>query len=137
MAGTTTSLEFRHTPETLYASARLGIAEMIKSGGTTVIDMGTLHHQDSIFKAIEESGIRAQAGKAMMDFTDNLPPLLRETTADSVRESVDLMHHWHGKTNGRIHYGFAMSYLHIGIQQFFTNGSKRADDKNHKPYLSL
>jgi 5-methylthioadenosine/S-adenosylhomocysteine deaminase len=104
---TITSLEFRHTPETLYASARLGIAEMIKSGATSVIDMGTLHYQDSVFMAIEESGIRAQAGKAMMDLTENLPPLLHETTEDSIKESIELMHRWHGKAEGRIRYGFA------------------------------
>ncbi len=102
-----TSLEFRHTPETLYTSARIGLAEMIKSGATSIIDMGTLHHQDSIFKAISESGMRAQAGKAMMDYTKNLPPLLRETREESIQESIDLMHHWHGKENGRIRYGFA------------------------------
>jgi 5-methylthioadenosine/S-adenosylhomocysteine deaminase len=72
---TITGLEFLHTPETLYASSRIGIAEMIKSGTTSVIDMGTLHNQDSIFMAIEESGIRAQAGKAIMDLTENLPVL--------------------------------------------------------------
>ena len=104
---TITSLEFRHSPETLYASARIGIAEMIKSGTTSIIDMGTLHHQDSIFMAIDESGIRAQAGKAMMDLTENLPPLLREFTEDSLRDSIDLMHRWHGKADGRIRYGFA------------------------------
>ena len=104
---TITSLEFRHTPETLYTSARIGIAEMIKSGTTSVIDMGTLHYQDSIFQAIEESGIRAQAGKAMMDLTENLPPLLRESTEDSLKKSIDLMHRWHGKADGRIRYGFA------------------------------
>jgi 5-methylthioadenosine/S-adenosylhomocysteine deaminase len=104
---TITSLEFRHTPETLYASSRLGIAEMIKAGATSVVDMGTLHHQDSVFTAIEESGMRAQAGKAMMDLTENLPPLLQETTEDSINESVDLMHRWHGKAGGRIRYGFA------------------------------
>ena len=104
---TITSLEFRHSPKTLYASARIGIAEMIKSGTTSIIDMGTLHHQDSIFMAIEESGIRAQAGKAMMDLTENLPPLLRETTEDSLKNSIDLMHRWHGKADGRIRYGFA------------------------------
>lgn len=104
---TITGLEFRHTPETLYASARLGLAEMIKSGATSIIDMGTLHHQESVFRAIEESGMRAQAGKAMMDLTENLPPLLRETTEASLKESVDLMHRWHGAANGRIRYGFA------------------------------
>ena len=103
---TITGLEFRHTPETLYASARLGLAELIKSGTTSIIDMGTLHHQDSIFTAIKESGIRAQSGKAMMDLTENLPTLLRESTEDSLRESVDLMHRWHGKAGGRIRYGF-------------------------------
>lgn len=104
---TITGLEFQHTPETLYASARLGLGEMIKSGATTVIDMGTLHHQESVFRAIEESGLRAQAGKAMMDLTENLPPLLRETTDASLQESVDLMHRWHGAADGRIRYGFA------------------------------
>jgi 5-methylthioadenosine/S-adenosylhomocysteine deaminase len=104
---TITGLEFRHTPETLFASARIGLAEMIKSGTTSIIDMGTLHHQDSVFEAILESGMRAQAGKAMMDLTENLPPLLQETTEDSINESVDLMHRWHGKADGRIRYGFA------------------------------
>ncbi len=102
-----TGLEAHHTDETLYASARLGIAEMIKSGTTAVIDMGTLHHQDSVFRAIEESGIRAQAGKAMMDLTENLPPALRESTEQSLRESMDLLHRWHGRGGGRIRYGFA------------------------------
>ncbi len=104
---TITSLEFRHTPETLYASARLGLAEMIKSGATSVLDMGTLHHQDVVFQAIEESGMRAMAGKAMMDRTENLPPLLRETTDESLKQSLDLMHRWHGKADGRIKYAFA------------------------------
>ena len=78
--------ESKHTPETLYASARFGIAELLKSGTTGVIDMGTLKYQDSIFQAIEESGIRAQAGKAMMDLTENLPPYLRESTEQSLKK---------------------------------------------------
>lgn len=102
-----TELESHHDEETLYASARLGLAEMIKSGTTALIDMGTLHHQDSVFRAIEESGMRAQAGKAMMDLTENLPPALQETTEQSLTESMDLLHRWHGKANGRIRYGFA------------------------------
>ena len=104
---TVTGLESKHTPESLYASARLGLAEIIKSGTTAIIDMGTVHHQDSVFTAMEESGIRGQSGKAMMDLTENLPPALRETTEASISESVDLMHRWNGKANGRIRYGFA------------------------------
>ncbi len=102
-----TYYESRHTPETLYASARLGLAQLIKSGATGVNDMGTLHHQESIFCAIKESGIRAQAGKAMMDFTENLPTHLRESTEDSLKESIDLLHRWHGSADNRIRYAFA------------------------------
>lgn len=104
---TITTWESKYTPEALYASARLGLAEMIKAGATGVIDMGTLHYQDSVFQAIAESGIRAQAGKAMMDLTENLPPALRESTEQSLSESLDLLHRWHGQANGRIRYGFA------------------------------
>jgi len=125
---TITSLEFRHTPETLYASARIGIAEMIRSGTTSVIDMGTLHHQDSVFKAIEESGIRAQAGKAMMDLTENLPPLLRESTEDSLKNSIDLMHRWHGKANGRIRYGFAPRWQLWNTSELLQTIKQEADN---------
>lgn len=125
---TITSLEFRHTPETLYASARIGIAEMIKSGATSVIDMGTLHHQDSVFMAIEESGIRAQAGKAMMDMTENLPPLLRETTDDSLKHSIDYMHKWHGKADGRIRYGFAPRWQLWNTTELLQEIKREADN---------
>jgi 5-methylthioadenosine/S-adenosylhomocysteine deaminase len=126
---TITGLEAWHTPETLYASARLGLAEMIKAGTTSVIDMGTLHHQDSVFLAIEESGMRAQAGKAMMDWTGNLPPILRESTDDSLRESIDLMHRWHGKANGRIRYGFAPRWQ-LWSTEALLRGIKEEADAN-------
>jgi 5-methylthioadenosine/S-adenosylhomocysteine deaminase len=124
---TITGLEALHTPETLYASARLGLAEMIKSGATSLIDMGTLHYQDSVFRAIEESGMRAQAGKAMMDLTDNLPPALRETTEDSLKESIDLLHRWDGKANGRIRYGFAPRWQLWNTEELLTTIKQEAD----------
>ncbi len=42
-----------------------------------------------------------------MDLTENLPPALRESTEDSLRQSMDLLHRWHNKANGRIRYGFS------------------------------
>lgn len=124
---TITGWESLYTPEALYASARLGLAEMIKSGATSVIDMGTLHHQDSVFQAILESGMRAQAGKAMMDLTDNLPPALRETTEQSLAESMDLLHRWHGKANGRIRYGFAPRWQLWNTEGLLVEIKKEAD----------
>jgi 5-methylthioadenosine/S-adenosylhomocysteine deaminase len=122
-----TGLEALHTAETLYASARLGLAEMIKSGTTSVIDMGTLHNQDSIFHAIEESGMRAQAGKAMMDLTENLPPALQESTEASLKNSMELLHRWHGKANGRIRYGFAPRWQLWNTEELLVTIKKEAD----------
>ncbi len=127
---TITELESRHTPESLYAAARLGLAEIIKSGTTAIVDMGTVHHQDSVFTAMEESGIRGQSGKAMMDLTENLPPALQETTADSVNESVDLMHRWHGKADGRIRYGFAPRWQ-VWCTEGLLKEIKQESDRNN------
>lgn len=60
-------LEASHDEESIYYSALLGIGELIQSGTTTIVDMETVHHTDSAFQAISKSGIRALAGKVMMD----------------------------------------------------------------------
>ncbi|MGD9488490.1 MAG: 5'-deoxyadenosine deaminase [Calditrichaceae bacterium] len=98
--------EAGHTPESLELSARLGIAELIKSGTTTILDMGTVNHQDMIFRALAESGLRAFAGKAMMDY-GNLPEKLKEETAWSIDESLRLLKKWHLFDDGRLQYAFA------------------------------
>ncbi|MGD9897583.1 MAG: 5'-deoxyadenosine deaminase [Calditrichaceae bacterium] len=98
--------EAGHTPESLGLSARLGIAELIKSGTTTILDMGTVNHQDMIFQALAESGLRAFAGKTMMDY-GNLPEKLKEKTDESIDESLRLLKKWHQFDDGRLQYAFA------------------------------
>ncbi len=98
--------ESSHTPESISLSAQLGIAELIKSGTTTIMDMGTVRHQDAIFEALAQSGMSAVAGKAMMDFGDR-PEGLQETTQQSIDESVRLLKQWHGYDDGRLQYAFA------------------------------
>src|SRR5215813_1647722 len=56
-------MEAAHTPESLYASARLGIAELIKGGTTCALTMETVNHTEAVFRAVEESGFRATIGK--------------------------------------------------------------------------
>ena len=41
-------LEAAHDEESLYYSAMLGIGELISSGTTTIVDMETVHHTDSL-----------------------------------------------------------------------------------------
>jgi 5-methylthioadenosine/S-adenosylhomocysteine deaminase len=100
-------LEAAHTAESVYASARLGIAELIRGGTTCALTMETVNHTESVFTAVEESGFRATVGKCMMDKGDELPRALREQTETSIAESVALLKRWHGRADGRLRYCFA------------------------------
>jgi cytosine/adenosine deaminase-related metal-dependent hydrolase len=104
-------LEAAHDEESVYASAMLGLGELIRSGTTTILDMETVHHTDAAFRAIEQSGMRAFSGKVMMDHGDEVPEGLRETTEDSVRRSVELLEKWDGAAGGRIRYAFCPRFV--------------------------
>ncbi|MCC6621167.1 MAG: 5'-deoxyadenosine deaminase [Deltaproteobacteria bacterium] len=99
-------LEAAHTAASLRASAELGIAELLLGGTTAIVDMGTVRHTDQVFEALLEGGLRAVAGKCMMD-DPSVPPGLAESTDDSLAESLTLASRWDGAGQGRIRYGFA------------------------------
>ena len=100
-------MEAAHSAESIAASARLGIAELIKGGTTCALTMETVNHTAEVFKIVEETGFRATAGKCMMDKGDEVPGALQEQTANSIDESIALLETWHGKADGRIRYCFA------------------------------
>ena len=100
-------MEAAHTAASVAASARLGIAELIKGGTTCALTMETVNHTGEVFKVVAETGFRATVGKCMMDKGAEVPPALQEQTADSIAESIALLDEWHGKADGRIRYCFA------------------------------
>src|SRR5262245_30202792 len=100
-------MEAAHTAESIYASARLGIAELIRGGTTCALTMETVNHTEAVFTAVEEAGFRATVGKCMMDKGDDVPAALREETEASIAESLELLARWHGRAEGRIRYCFA------------------------------
>ncbi len=100
-------LEAAHTPDSIRASAMLGIAEMIRGGTTAALTMETVNHTRDVFQAVEESGFRATVGKCMMDLGDDVPRGLMEDADTSISESVRLAEEWHGRDEGRIRYAFA------------------------------
>src|SRR5689334_704458 len=100
-------MEAAHSAASIKASARLGIAELIKGGTTCALTMETVNHTSEVFRVAEESGFRATVGKCMMDKGDEVPRALQEQTANSIDESLALLEEWHGKANGRIRYCFA------------------------------
>ena len=86
-------LEAAHDSDSVYWSARLGLTEMLLSGTTAILDMGTVHHTDEVFHAAKESGLRACIGKAMMD-RDNEAGL-SEPTEIALQSAIDLADRWH------------------------------------------
>lgn len=104
-------MEAAHDPASLRASADLTFAELIRSGSTAALDMGTVRHTDAIFESARDCGFRLTGGKAMMDAGQGVPAALRETTADSLAESLRLLKAWHGQENGRLQYAFAPRFV--------------------------
>ncbi len=102
--------ENSHSSQSLRASAKLGISELIKSGTTTLLDMGTIRHQEVIFEELIASGIRGFAGKCMVD-RNELYPQFVEKTKDSLNESYKLAKEFHNSGDGRIKYGFAPRFV--------------------------
>lgn len=100
-------MEAAHTASSIAASARLGIAELIKGGTTCALTMETVNHTAEVFKVVEESGFRATVGKCMMDKGEEVPHALQEQTESSIEQSIALLEEWHGKAGGRIRYCFA------------------------------
>ena len=104
-------LEASHTEKSLETSAELGIAELLRGGTTTILDMGTTRHHDVVFTALERRGLRAVSGKAMMDLGDGASKGLLETTRASLRESDRLRAAWHGRADGRLRYAYAPRFI--------------------------
>lgn len=120
------------TFQELGVSARVGLAELVLGGTTSILDMGTVHHTDAIGEAVEKSGIRAHIGKCMMDFGDEVPGPLSENTDESMRLSMELFKTWHGAANGRIQYAFAPRFAVSCTERLLREvGEAAADLKCH------
>ena len=104
-------LEAAHDAVSLRAAARLGIAELLLSGTTALLDMGTVHHTDQLFLAAEESGIRYTGGQALMDRGRGVPPGLTQPTADALAESDALCARWDGAAGGRLRYAYTPRFI--------------------------
>jgi len=100
-------LEAAHDEASIRASVRLGLLELLLSGTTTILDMGTTKLGDAVAEELVRSGIRAHFGQAMMDTGDGAPPGLLETTRASLDASAALHKRWHRSANGRIQYAYA------------------------------
>lgn len=87
--------------EDIYFGTLLGIMELLASGTTCFIDM--YDHMDDLAKAVEESGIRAQLSRGMINTRDG------PDFSDDARlnETINFYKKWNGAANGRIAGAFA------------------------------
>lgn len=122
-------MEAAHSASSIAASARLGIAELIKSGTTCALTMETVNHTGEVFKVVQETGFRATVGKCMMDKGDEVPPALREQTGSSIEESLSLLDEWHGKSDGRIRYCFAPRFAISCTRELLENVARLARER--------
>lgn len=124
-------LEAALEPASMRISARLGIAELIKSGTTTLLDMGSVRHYDVIFEELEQSGLRALGGKCMMDDADTVPPGLLESTKHSLEESEQIARRWHGRDDGRLQYAVAPRFAVSCTNDLMANASQLARENGY------
>lgn len=80
------------TSDDVYWGTQLAIAEMIKSGTTTFMDM--YFFMPEVAKAVQQSGIRAVLSRGMAG--------IAPTAQQALTESEELYNQWHGGADGRI-----------------------------------
>ena len=123
-------MEAAQSSSSITASARLGIAELIKGGTTCALTMETVNHTSDVFRVVEATGFRATVGKCMMDKGDEVPAALHEQSNDSIDESIELLDSWHGKANGRINYCFAPRFAVSCTKELLQTVARLALERN-------
>lgn len=90
-------MEHAHTPQSLRASAEIGLLEMQLLGTTSILDMGTVRWTHELFEAAMRSGMRYFGGKCLMDIEGASGPLY-ENKKSAMKETEGLIKSWHKKT---------------------------------------
>jgi cytosine/adenosine deaminase-related metal-dependent hydrolase len=107
-------LQGNFTEDDGYVSARLCIAEMLKSGTTTFLESMLAHRYgfNGIARAVEESGIRACLAGIVMDIgtyatqDSSMHPGMIESREMSLLGVLDMHSKWEGAADDRIHVWF-------------------------------
>jgi len=102
--------ENAHDKNSLKISAKLGINELLRGGTTTLLDMGTLRHQEVVFEEMISSGIRGYSGKCLID-ENELFPSFKSSTENELKYMNELANEFHNVEEGRIRYGFAPRFV--------------------------
>jgi 5-methylthioadenosine/S-adenosylhomocysteine deaminase len=112
-------LEAAHDDESAYWCSMLGAAECLLTGTTTIQDIGIGPGARGLLRALVDSGLRAQAGKCLMDEGDGLPPGLAEDPEATLAETEELGAHFDGAAGGRLRYGLNPRFILSGSDRLW------------------
>src|SRR5262245_49017318 len=104
-------LEAAHTASSIAASARLGACELIAGGVTCLNDMGTVRLTEVTAAVLEECGLRAVIGKALMDSGEGVPPGLLESPVRALEDALALAKRFDGAAGGRLRVSLAPRFI--------------------------
>lgn len=122
-------LEQAHNPDSLYAAARLSIAELIRGGTTTAMTMETLNFTEAAFQAADEMGFRAVIGNAMMDRREVGTEMIGEETDIALSKSLRLLERFDKSGGGRLHYAFCPRGTRNATDELWRSVSQLAREK--------
>ncbi len=118
--------EAAHDEETMELSARLGLAELIAGGTTALLDMGSVRHTDSIFRAAASAGVRVTGGNALMDDPAFCPADLFAGTDAALAEVDRLLARWHGAAGGRLRVAYCPRFALSCTERALRAAAERA-----------
>jgi len=102
--------ENAHNENSLKAAAQLSINELLMSGTTTLLDMGTLRYGEVVFEEMIDSGIRGFSGKCLVDVNE-LYPEFKSTTENELKDLQKLAQTFHNSGQGRVKYSFSPRFV--------------------------
>ena len=104
-------LEAAHDDESAYWCALAGAAECLLGGTTTVQDIGIGPGARGVLRALRDSGLRAVAGKCLMDSGDGLPAALAEDTDRTLADTEALGLEVGAAGDGRLRYALNPRFI--------------------------
>ena len=122
-------LEAAHTERSIAASARLGLCELVSGGVSCINDMGTVRHTEAIGSVLEETGIRAVFGKALMDQGDGVPAGFKEPARKALEEALALADRFDGAAGGRLRVSLTPRFILSCSEELWRDVSAAAAER--------
>lgn len=102
--------ENAHSETSMTSSAEIGILELLSNGTTTIMDMGSVRHYESVLETVKKTGLRGYFGKALMD-ENPLYPKLSESAKSALDSAQNQLKKYHHSENDRLRYAMTPRFI--------------------------